>query len=43
MRHALATWPEDPAAQQVLSTAIDDADADVRAYAWRALLDPVRV
>ncbi|MCZ4558247.1 fumarate reductase/succinate dehydrogenase flavoprotein subunit [Rhodococcus maanshanensis] len=38
----LTTWTEDPAAQQVLRIAIDDSDADVRAYARRALTERIR-
>ncbi|WP_327098208.1 fumarate reductase/succinate dehydrogenase flavoprotein subunit [Nocardia vinacea] len=34
---SLATWPHSGAAQDALKLAIDDTDADVRAYARRAL------
>ncbi|MCC3332603.1 fumarate reductase/succinate dehydrogenase flavoprotein subunit [Nocardia abscessus] len=34
---SLSAWPELPAAHDALRTAIDDSDADVRAYARRAL------
>ncbi|MBH0776437.1 fumarate reductase/succinate dehydrogenase flavoprotein subunit [Nocardia bovistercoris] len=34
---ALSTWPADTSARDALRTAVDDTDADVRAYARRAL------
>jgi len=34
---ALARWAEDPAVTLALKRALDDTDADVRAYARRAL------
>lgn len=34
---SLATWPQDGSAHDALKLAIDDTDADVRAYARRAL------
>ncbi|MCX4093759.1 fumarate reductase/succinate dehydrogenase flavoprotein subunit [Nocardia sp. alder85J] len=36
----LATWPTHPAARTALESAHDDTDADVRAYARRALTHP---